>query len=134
MANETLNLGNIYPDSNEINQGENQEITLQFGDFRLVIIEDADEAVHSVISLDADTRMGQDISSDTSATRSAAAVNESSPSVQPNDIPIYSTSELLLILQAVFKNVGRKKTEGGAFTASEARDASAISRFDNYKA
>jgi hypothetical protein len=99
VANENLNLGNIYPDSNEINQGVNQEITLQFGDYGSVIIEDADEAVHSVISLDADTRMGQDISSDMSATRSAAAANESSPSVQPNDIPIYSTSELLLILQ-----------------------------------
>jgi hypothetical protein len=97
MANETLNLGDVYPENKE-----NQEITLQFGDFGSVIIEDADDAAQSVISLDAETRMGQDISSDMSATRSAAEANVSSPSVpsvQPNDIPIYSTHDLLLILQ-----------------------------------
>jgi hypothetical protein len=51
--NDNFNLGSIYQD----NPGNNLEVTLQFGDFGSVIIEDADEAVHSVISLDADTRI-----------------------------------------------------------------------------
>jgi hypothetical protein len=58
-----------------------------------VIIEDVEEAVHSIISLDADIRMGQtyhDI-------QYRSSVNESPPSIEPNDIPIYSTKELLPI-------------------------------------
>jgi hypothetical protein len=105
MASENLNMGSIYPDL----PGDNLEATLQFGDFGSVIIEDAEEAVHSIISLDADTRMGQDISSDISVTRSS--VSESAPSIEPNDIPIYSTSELLLILQYSRKLVENRQRE-----------------------
>jgi hypothetical protein len=103
--NDNFNLGSIYQD----NPGNNLEATLQFGDFGSVIIEDAEEAVHSVISLDADTRISQDISSDMSAIRSS--VNESSPSIEPNDIPIYSTKELLLILQYSRQLIDNRKRE-----------------------
>jgi hypothetical protein len=98
MANTNLKMENIYPEDGGLNQENNLEATLQFGDFGSVIIQPVDEAELSILSLDANTGIRQSISENMSDTRQVAS-ESSSQEIEPNDIPIYTTKELLLILQ-----------------------------------
>jgi hypothetical protein len=74
-----------------------------------VVIEPADVADLSNLSLGAVTELGQATSADMSNPRSAA--DESSQGIEPNDIPIYTTKELLLILQYSKSLVDNRKRE-----------------------